>query len=275
MDPGHPPDAPRHDAAVVQQHQYPLVALRPVGPHHRLAHPCGGGPVDAAELVVGAVLAQLFELGTPTESACRARADLEDPRPADPQLGLPGRTERRVDAQLGPQRHLPLAGPEAQPAMDPQRHPVEHEVAATHRFERRGHVGHRVPGNHHPEASGTGTQRRCRTVGHLQHDSTRSARAHRPAQLRLPPGHHDRRVSPLYLEQARSGAHECIRGRHDEHQCGHHGRSQERVHRRARVGEEGQRAHRGNHGGPPRGQQGHLSAGRAPWPAPSRAGRPL
>ena len=69
---------PGHHPTVVEQEQDVLVPLGPVGAHHRLAGPGGGRPVDAAHLVVDAVLAQLVELGAAAAALGRAQAHLED-----------------------------------------------------------------------------------------------------------------------------------------------------------------------------------------------------
>ena len=78
LDPRHVRDLARHDAPVVEQEQHVLVPLGPVGAHDRLAGPSGRRPVDAAHLVVDAVLAELVELGAAAAALRRAEPDLED-----------------------------------------------------------------------------------------------------------------------------------------------------------------------------------------------------
>ena len=103
LDPGHAGDPARHHPAVVEQHEHGLVALGPVGAHDGLAGAGRGRPVDAAELVVDGVLAQLVELGAAAATLRRAQADLEDAGPVDAQLGFvpAGGTAGRRAARAG------------------------------------------------------------------------------------------------------------------------------------------------------------------------------
>ncbi len=81
LDAGHVGDLAGHHPTVVEQQQHGLVPLGPVGAHDRLAGARGGRPVDAPELVVDGVLAELVELGAAAAALGRAQADLEDAGP--------------------------------------------------------------------------------------------------------------------------------------------------------------------------------------------------
>ena len=74
----HTVDLPGHHAPAVEQQEDGLVALGAVGADDELCGARRRGPVDAAELVVGCVLAELVELGARTAPLCRSQPDLED-----------------------------------------------------------------------------------------------------------------------------------------------------------------------------------------------------
>ena len=106
----HAVDLTGHRAPGVEQQQHGLVALGAVGPHDDARRASRRRPVDAAALIVDAVLAQRVELGAAPLSARRAKPDFEDARPVDAQLGLLSRLERWVHAEETRQLATSLAG---------------------------------------------------------------------------------------------------------------------------------------------------------------------
>ena len=184
-----------------------LVALGAVGPHDRLAGPRRRGPVDAAELVVRPVLAQLLELGAAAEPAGRPQAHLQDAAAADLDLGLVPGPERRVHPQHGRDGHLALAGPQAEGPLDPQRHVLQREPAPAQRRDGGRDPGlvarrepDREPSGRRPAATGpAGRPRGCRSA---RRDSERTTQVHRrPLSC-----HHHRRVTSLQHQPLGCGA---------------------------------------------------------------------
>ena len=128
---GTPVDLAGHDAAAVEQQQHRLVALGAVGADDDLSGAGGGRPVDAAELVVGRVLAQLIELGARAASLCGAKADFEDASPVDPQLGFVPALERGKDLEDGVQVTGALARREPERSLDADGQVVDVEATTS------------------------------------------------------------------------------------------------------------------------------------------------
>ena len=110
----HPIDLPGHHATAVEEQEHGLVPLGAIGADDELGGARGGGPVDAAELVVGRELAQLLELRSASAALRRPKPDFEDARPVDAQLGLVAALERREHAEHG--RQGACAGARASPS---------------------------------------------------------------------------------------------------------------------------------------------------------------
>ena len=153
----------------------------------------GGGPVDAAGLVVGRVVAQLVELGAAAAALGRAEAGLLAPGPAHAQLGLVARREAagtpedparaasgcaggragRAGPRCAPRRRSARSGPGAD----------GRSVASTSTTSRRAHVHaepppgrtqRRAPAGRPPRRAGPG-RRGARPATQLGHRAVEHA----------------------------------------------------------------------------------------------------
>ena len=221
LDPRDVRHATGHHPTVVEEQQHRLVPLGAVGAHHRLAGPGGGRPVDASQLIVDAVLAQLVELGAAAATLRRAQPDLEDPGPVDAQLGLGPAGEHRVHPQDGGYPQRALAGAESERAVDSHDHVADLEPAAAAR--RQGGAADQASAGRQrpPQAARRRSQRRCQLVGQAHPQAPVRGVAQRPAHLTRRPQHEHRRQLALDLQLAGVDRDQRVRQRHREQQAVH------------------------------------------------------
>ncbi len=200
-------------------------------------------PVDPAELVVDRVLAQLVELGAGAPSLRRAQPHLEDPPPADAQLGLVLGAERRVDPEGAGQVQRRLAGAQAERPCDAHDQVTRGEPAPAGGPDggcRLQGAPLRHPG---PRPAGVGPQRRGELVGQRHPQRPPGGVPHRPGDLGGASQRDRRRQVTAHRQPAGSRRQGDVERRHreqagvDDHEPPQHA-----------AARHGEHHHRGEHG---------------------------
>jgi hypothetical protein len=265
-------DLAGHHPTVVEEEEHVLVPLGPVGADHGLARPGGCGPVDAADLIVDPVLAQLVELRAAPAPLGGAEAHLQDAPSGDPELGVLTAREGGVDAEQRRQGNSPLARTDPQRPVDAHDDPADLEAAAAARTHLGGAAEHRPRRERAAQAAGGGAQRRRQLVGQGQAHGAVGGVPHAPRELARAAQHDHRCQVALDLEAAGVDREEHVHQHQrreadvDGHQHAQHPVDRQPQHQEG----ERDRGQRGSARGDRSHEQPDLSAGRGRWRAPRR-----
>ncbi len=248
--PWHTTDPAGHDPSGVKKHEHGLVALRSVRAHDGATGTRGRGPIDATELVIDGVLAEVFELGTAAPSLRGAQPNLQDPRPVDAQLGLLARAEDRKYPQTTRKAPGLLASGQPERTDGPDNELIWGESAAALRCDGRPDCHPCAWRDDEPDPPRAGLQRRGQLIGEGQAQATAGGVADAPHHLTICPEGDGLRKLALDFDRAGGRSEQYIEHRRGEHHpvSDDHGPSGKR-------GDDG--GHGRHHDGQPPGEDGH------------------
>ncbi|MFN8152376.1 MAG: hypothetical protein U0R24_14795 [Solirubrobacterales bacterium] len=117
VEPGAVAERCRRQPAGVNQAQHVSILVEAELVAHWAAHAGARSPVDAADVVVGGVLADRLELGTEPEWPEGAQARVSEPAATHREREAPGVRQVRIDVKLGLLAGRRVAGYEAEPTL--------------------------------------------------------------------------------------------------------------------------------------------------------------
>jgi len=183
FDSRHIGDSTSHNPAIVEQADHPLIFLGPKGLDDRSPSASGCPPIDLAVFVVGAVFAELIELGSRPKSPCRSQANLGDSRSVDPKIGFVAGAKWRQDSKKRLQRSGTLPSAKPQRSLDSDHKIFDLKVPASSRHEVSAHVRLLSWPQRDASASSLGPQRWCEFVTKLDGAPNGPRIAYRPRDV--------------------------------------------------------------------------------------------